>query len=475
MRNKRGNIFINLDWVTVGLILLLMILGWINIYAAVFDETHKSIFDLTQRYGKQLLWILVSIPIAIMLMILDSKFYSVFAYTIFGIGLLLLIAVLLFGVEVNASKSWFEIGSIRIQPAEFMKFMLCLALAQLLSTEGFDIRKFSSLLKIAVLFILPIGLIFLQNDTGTTLVFFALVFVLYREGLNPALFFSCFAFIILFVLSLIVEMHILLIALAGLIMILYYFSGKLNREKKIVVPITTAVILFSILNFNYMFIAVNNETLAFFSIGLIMLVKTIMYIINKSKILLIYMFVLIGVTTYVFSVDYVFDNFLQTHQQNRINEILGKHHDPLGVGYNLNQSKIAIGSGGVSGKGFLQGTQTKYNFVPEQSTDFIFCTIGEEWGFIGSLVVLALFTFLILRILFLAERQRSSFSRIYGYGVASILFFHISVNIGMTIGLAPIIGIPLPFFSYGGSSLWAFTVLIFIFLKLDSDRLEIFR
>lgn len=475
MRNKRGKILANIDWLSIIIIFVLMIMGWVNIYAAVYDESHSSIFDLSQRYGKQLLWIGIAFPISFFIMIIDSKFYSAFAYFIFAIGILSLIAVLIFGVEINSSKSWFEIGNFRVQPAEFMKFMLCLALAQLISSKDFAFSKKSSLLRLSLVIGLPTILVFLQNDTGTALVFFSLIFVFYREGMNSIIFFSFIALIALFILAMVVKILPLFIAVSIIVSFAYYIVSIRNKESKI--------ILIAILILSAIAIFLTNgviESEYFDILGVLIVVSCIIlmlifYLRKKDKNLLLLLGVTAVITVYIFSVDYVFDNMLQEHQQNRINQVLGKHSDPLGVGYNLNQSKIAIGSGGFAGKGFLQGTQTKYNFVPEQSTDFIFCTIGEEWGLIGSSLVLFLLLFLVLRILFLAERQRSTFSRIYGYGVASVLFFHIAINIGMTIGLAPIIGIPLPFFSYGGSSLWAFTILIMIFLKLDSDKLQIFR
>ncbi len=475
-RNKRGNILANIDWVTVIIYLLLVFIGWVNIYSAVFDDSHRSIFDLSQRYGKQLMWIGAAVVLIFIVLITDSKFYSAFAYPLYGIGLLLLVSVLIFGVEVNASKSWFEIGTFRMQPVEFTKITICLALAQFLSSESFSFYKTNKLAVLGVILGLPVLLIFVQNDTGSALVFFAFVFVLFREGLNKVLFFTAFAIIALFIMALVTNLEILLIIVLVTGVVGFILSNGRNITTQIVAYSFILFVTLSIVVYNYSTIfnnkPINLILLNTLVIGVLMLV---MNLIKRNKNLILFFSVIIGITIFVLSVDYIFNNVLQDHQQNRINELLGKNNDPLGVGYNVNQSKIAIGSGGFYGKGFLKGTQTKFNFVPEQSTDFIFCTIGEEWGFIGTTTVLFLFVFLILRILFLAERQRSAFSRIYAYGVASILFFHVAVNIGMTIGLAPVIGIPLPFFSYGGSSLWAFTILLFIFVKLDSDRLQIFR
>jgi rod shape determining protein RodA len=450
-------------------------MGWTNIYSAVYDEVHSSIFDISQRYGKQLLWIGASILIIIVLLITDSKFYSVFAYPIYGIGLLLLINVLFFGIEVNASKSWFQIGDFRVQPVEFTKITICLALAQFLSSESFSFKNPLKLSGLILILGLPITLIFIQNDTGSALVFFSFIFVLFREGLSKILFITAFALIVLFVLALLTNLEILLIVILCAGVFSFLLSSRKGLHSQIV---TYSFLLFTAVSIAIYFSSkINIEPLTLILINIVAncILFIVLHLIRRNKNLIIFCGLIIGVCTFVYSVDYIFNNILQEHQRNRIDALLGKSNDPLGVDYNVNQSKIAIGSGGFSGKGFLQGTQTKYNFVPEQSTDFIFCTIGEEWGFLGTSIVLFLFAFLIIRIIFLAERQRSSFSRIYGYGLASILLFHVVINIGMTIGLAPVIGIPLPFFSYGGSSLWAFTIMLFIFIKLDSDRLQIFR
>ena len=418
MREKT-NIFANIDWITILLFLVLVGMGWINIYAAVYDEEHSSILDTTQRYGKQLIWIAAAIVLAFVILIIDAKFFPAFAYVIYGLSLLSLVAVLMVGREIAGSRSWFQMGSFAIQPAEFAKFATCLALARFLSPATLNIRNFRTRFLAAALISAPAILIFLQNDTGSALVYAAFILVLYREGLSGSILVTGLLVAILFILALVLDKFVLLAILAGLALLMIFFN---RRSKK------------------------NIWTVA----G-----------------------ILVMATGFILSVDYAFDNFLETHQKQRIEILLGKDFDPQGAGYNVHQSKIAIGSGGLTGKGFLQGTQTKYNFVPEQSTDFIFCTVGEEWGFAGSLVVILLFMTLLTRLVILAERQRSAFSRIYGYGVASIFFFHFFINIGMTIGLVPVIGIPLPFFSYGGSSLWAFTILLFIFIKQDANRLSV--
>lgn len=414
------NIYGKIDWTTVWLYIILVLMGWVSVYSSVYDETHSSILDISQRYGKQMIWIIAGGVIAFVIMLTDAKVFNAFAYIIYGISILILIAVLLIGTEISGSKSWFQIGSVAIQPAEFAKFATCLALARYLSSYATDMNVLQTKIVSTALIFTPALLIFLQNDTGSAVVYIALILVLYREGLSGYFLISGVIMVVLFVMTLLINQYIMTGILSVLAVLLYYYNKLLRKRWWIIIGIWLASVAM------------------------------------------------------VFAVDYVFDNFLEEHQKTRINVLLGKESDPKGAGYNVNQSKIAIGSGGLIGKGFLQGTQTKYNFVPEQSTDFIFCTVGEEWGFLGSTAVIGLFVYLLFRLVRMAERQRSDFSRIYGYGVISILFFHFIVNIGMTIGLVPVIGIPLPFFSYGGSSLWAFTILLFIFIKLDANRLALF-
>lgn len=417
MRDEKS-ILNNIDWVIVLLYLLLVFAGWINIYAAVYNDEHKSIVDISQSYGKQLIWIGSSIIIALIILMIDAKFISAFSYVIYVFHILLLIAVLVVGKEIAGSKSWFQIGSFALQPAEFAKYATNLAVAKYLSTLNINIKSPKSLIRVIFLLGIPSVLILLQNDTGSALVYVAFIFVLFRQGMSGNILFIGLIAVILFILTLLVNKFIVIGIIAAITLISVFFLRKNRRD------ILTMIGLFVL------------------------------------------------ISAYVYSVDYAFDNFLEPHHQKRINVLIGKETDLRGAGYNVNQSKIAIGSGGLTGKGFLQGTQTKFKFVPEQSTDFIFCTVGEEWGFLGSFVVIGLFMTLFIRIIIIAERQRSVFSRIYGYGLASILFFHFLINIGMTIGLSPVIGIPLPFFSYGGSSLWAFTILLFIFVKQDASRLE---
>lgn len=473
---QNSSIFKRLDWISILIYLLLVLIGWVNIYSAVYEESHSSIIDLSQKYGKQLIWIGAALLLALVILIIDSKFYTSFAYVLYAVGILLLFAVLIFGIEINASKSWFQFGTFRMQPVEFTKITVCLALAQTMSSRFFSFNEIKSIIKIGIILFLPILLIFIQNDTGSALVFFAFIFVLYREGMSKELFFTGFVLIVLFLLAMLTNLEILLLVVLIASVVIYIISNTRTLQARIMLYL---FLMYSSLSFIFYFYSdIFKEKLLLLiiiNITLNLLTMLILYFTSRIKIILLYFVILLSVSAFVLSVDYIFNNILQPHQQNRITEFLGITDDPLGIGYNVNQSKIAIGSGGLTGKGFLQGTQTKYNFIPEQSTDFIFCTIGEEWGLIGSLTVIFLYTFLILRIIFRSEKQRSSFSRIYGYGAASIIFFHVAVNIGMTVGLTPVVGIPLPFLSYGGSSLWAFTILLFIFIKLDSDRTENLR
>ena len=410
----------SIDMPIILLYITLVLIGWLNIYAAVFDESHASIFDLEKNYGKQLLWIATALFIGLMVLLIDSKFFSVFSFGIYGITLLMLIAVLFFGKYVNGSRSWFEIGSFRLQPAEFAKFATSLVVAKYLSS-GVKMERFSTKISVLGLIGLPMGLILLQGDVGSALTYVAFILVLYREGLSGMVLVIGLLIGIAFILSLLFAKAAILISIAVITAILLY---NFRRKKKIIPVVIAGAAL---------------------------------------------------VATMVVGFSYVFNNVMKQHHRDRINNLVGKEIDIKGAGYNVNQSKIAIGSGRLIGKGFLNGTQTKYDFVPEQSTDFIFCTIGEEYGFVGSVILIGLFLALLLRIIFISERQRSSLSRVYGYGVASILFLHLFVNIGMTIGLVPVIGIPLPFISYGGSSLWSFTILLFILIKLDANRQNIVK
>ena len=469
------NILNNTDWLTVGIYLVLVILGWINIYAAVFDEQHESILDLSQRYGKQLIWIIAAIVLAIAIFLIDTKFYSFFAYIIYALSILLLIGVLLLGEEIHGARSWFQIGSLNLQPSEFTKIATSLALAKYLSSYNLKIKSFQATAWILAIIFSPALLIAIQPDMGSSLVFIAFIIVAYREGFSDVILILGVIMAVLFFLALLLDKLIIFVVIIGLALLVYWMLSRSPKKTFIaaVLIVVPAGLLYLLSRLEL--IVINS----YYIILLAVAVALPFYLIfaYRKRIWNIYLILLlvVGSAAFTFSVDYVFRNVLKEHQQHRVNILLGLESDPLGLGYNVNQSKIAIGSGGFAGKGFLQGTQTKFDFVPEQSTDFIFCTVGEEWGFIGTSIVIGLFLFLLIRLIKIAERQRSDFSRIYGYGVVSILFFHFAVNIGMTIGLLPVIGIPLPFFSYGGSSLWAFTILLFILVRLDATRMELLK
>ena len=418
-RAKR--IFGNVDWTIVYMYLLLLFFGWINIYASQYNDDQTLLLDFSQRHGKQLIFIAISLFVAFIILIIDWKFIEAFSNILYGGIIILLIILLITGEQTAGATSWFNIGNYKFQPSEFAKFITILALAKYLNTHNIKMQAFSTKLKSFIIILVPMLLIILQNDLGTALVFLSLILLLYREGLSGNILILGLVVCILFIVTLLITKFVFSGILVAIALLLFLFSRRKKKEFIVILAGLTMAISF------------------------------------------------------VFSVSYIFNNMLSPHHVKRINILLGREIDPHGAGYNLIQSKIAIGSGGFFGKGFLDGTQTRFDFVPEQSTDFIFCTIGEEWGFFGSLIFIVVFVALLIRVINLAERQRSTFCRIYGYGVASVLFVHFAINIGMTIGLAPVIGIPLPFISYGGSSLIGFTILLFIFLNLDSYRLQILR
>ena len=415
----RNNIVGKIDWWLLLIYLALVIIGVTTIYAAAYNESHPNIFDMSQHYGKQALFLGVSVFMGLIIMLIDAKFFNTFAYVIYGLSILTLLYVLVAGSTIAGSKSWIQIGGFSFQPSEFAKFGTALAVAHYLGGINTDFSKLKTQMVAYAMVLFPMMLVLLQGDAGSALVFLVFILVFYREGMSG---------------------NILLIGLFAVV--LFLLTLWLSKW--------------------------------YVMIGLLVVFAILMFFIERSKKNIWKMIAVFAVSVmFVFSVDFFFYKVLKQHQRTRINIILGIEKDTRGVGYNLHQSKIAIGSGGFSGKGYMQGTMTKYNFVPEQHTDFIFCTIGEEFGWLGSLVLLSLYLALLIRIIMLAERQRSPFSRIYGYAIASIIFFHLMVNIGMTIGLMPVIGIPLPFLSYGGSSLLMFSLMFFVFLKQDAYRMNI--
>lgn len=406
------------DWISIFIYLALILFGWANIYSASLGSTSGSFFDLSQPYGKQALFIVLSVFLVIIVLSIEAKFYQRFSSIIYLVSLLSLAGLFVFGKTISGATSWYSFGSFGLQPSEFAKFATALALAKYLSDIQTNIRRLDHQVKAFIIIAIPALLIIPQPDPGSALVYAAFFFPLYREGLSGFYLATGLSAIAVFILTLVIG------------------------------PIWVAI--------------------AVLSLGLLMFFR------NRKKRpgrVLITFFVIISIAL-SFSVNYIFENVFEQRHRDRFNIVLGKEVDSRGIGYNTNQSEIAIGSGGWFGKGWTEGTQTKGHFVPEQHTDYIFSTVGEEWGFIGSTVVVLLFMALLLRLLILAERQRNQFYRIYGYSVIGILFLHFLVNIGMVIGIFPTVGIPLPFFSYGGSGLWGFTILLFIFIKLDSDRLS---
>ncbi|MDR0385449.1 MAG: rod shape-determining protein RodA [Prevotellaceae bacterium] len=454
------------DLPVVLIYLTLVTFGWLNIYSTQSDAS--EIFDFSKKHGAQFLWAIISILTAITVMFVSRRFYPVFANHIYIAVLLLLILTLLIGTEVKNSKSWLDVGFIRFQPSEIAKLTTSLALAKLLNRYGFKLKSPFEWLKAIAVTALPMGLILLQKDWGSALVFVSFIFVLYRHGMSGwALIFLAFT-IALFIFSLLFPL-IWIISIITLITVGILWVTYGDRKILIGTGISIAATFVVGLACEYIYdIKIGYDKLVTLS-TIVALVTCLIYLFLRNKKIKWYatIFFLCSAML-VYSVDYMYENVLKPHHRNRIEDMLGIKEDIRNAGYNTYQSKVAIGSGGLWGKGFLQGTQTKLNFVPEQSTDFIFCTIGEEWGFVGSFVIISLYLTLLIRLIILAERQKTPFAKTYGYCVVSIIFFHFAVNIAMTIGLAPVIGIPLPFASAGGSSLWSFTVLLFIFLKMDS-------
>jgi rod shape determining protein RodA len=469
---RSESILLRIDKITVLLFLVMITMGWLNIYAAVYNEEHKGLMDISQRYGKQFVWILAAIVLAVFVVIIDNRFYFFFGYFLYGGAILILILVLVFGKEINGAKSWFEFGSINLQPSEFAKAGTALAIARYLNSKGQELTRIRTLLEASAIILLPAFLTALQPDMGSVIIYLAFYIVLFREGLSPYIFISGLLMVILFFITLLFNnlyLTLILIAIAFLLTWVATRKWKLCLAGLTILSVIAAILY--LVDYIY---------LKRIGIELIIMISLILsgfafawYIYRQKAfaVLVMYLF-LLGSILFVNTVDYTFNTILPAHQKERISILLGLKSDPYGTGYNVNQSIISIGSGGLSGKGFLQGTQTKFKFVPKQSSDFIFCTVGEEWGFFGAVLIIGLYTGLLLRLVFLAERQRSFFSRVFGYGVISIFVMHFFINIGMSIGLVPVIGIPLPFFSYGGSSLWGFTLLLFIFLRLDASRTE---
>ena len=481
MASREINIWKSIDWVTVVLYTILVFAGWVSIYAASYDFDNASIFDFNERSGKQLLWIGLSFGIGFVLLMLEARMYEALAYFIYIVLMLLLVATIFLAPDIKGSRSWLVLGPVNLQPAEFAKFATALALARLISSYNFVLVKPANFVRACSLILLPMLLIMMQKETGSALVYGSLAFVLYREGMSGFVLFGGLCAIIYFVVGVkyadvlwgitsVGELSVLVLIMLVIIgmLLVNYRDLIVARNIAFFVAVAGAICyvlsLFGVI-FDWVYVAV----------GVILvscLYLIVVYLQMRVKIIWMIIGFAVASMLFLFSVNYVFTEILEPHQQIRIKVDLDMEEDLRGAGYNVNQSKIAIGSGGLWGKGFLNGTQTKLKYVPEQDTDFIFCTIGEEEGFWGTSLVVIVFIALIFRIMYIAERQRTAFGRVYGYCVASILFFHLAINIGMVIGLCPVIGIPLPFFSYGGSSLWGFTILLFILLRIDAGRLE---
>lgn len=482
MGYRKDSIWKAVDWWAIGLYLILLVCGWFSVCGASYDYGEPNFLDFGTRAGKQLMWMGCSLCLGFVLLMLEDKFYDTYAYLIYGILLLLLFGTIFNPHEIKGSRSWIVLGPVSLQPAEFAKFATALALAKFMGEYTFSMKRKKHMLAALGIILLPMVLIVLQKETGSALVYLSFFLVLYREGMTGSILFAGICAVVYFIVGVRFSADLmpdettpwgafsvwgLIVLLSGL---LFYSYAKLHRRFACyILGVSGGVILLAVL-FSCYVIPFNVVIVEMVLAAAIVLY--LLYLYYRER-LANYMYILVftvGSAVFFYSIDYVFNNVLEAHQKIRIEVLLGITDDPAGAGYNVNQSKIAIGSGGFWGKGFLNGTQTKLKYVPEQDTDFIFCTVGEEQGFFGSALVLLLFTAFILRLMVLSERQTSRFGRVYGYCVLSIFFFHLFINIGMVLGVTPVIGIPLPFFSYGGSSLWGFTILLFVFLRIDAGR-----
>ena len=482
MAYMRGSVWKNIDWWTVGLYLALVIYGWFSICGASYNYGEPEFFDLATRSGKQLMWIGCSLGLGFVLLMLEDRIYDTYAYLIYGILILLLFGTIFNPHEIKGSRSWIVLGPVSLQPAEFAKFATALALAKYIGEYTFSMQRTRNLLTVLAIILLPMMLIILQQETGSALVYLSFFLMLYREGMTGAVLFSGVCAVVFFIVGLRFGTEMmpdemtswgefsvltLIVLLAGIQAWIY--KGRGSCTHMYILGIGGGIILASSL-FSCYVIPFNVCHLQLWLCGALCVFLFLLFLRERLRNYLYIIFFTVASIAFFFSTDYVFNKVLEPHQKVRIEVLLGMKDDPAGAGYNVNQSKIAIGSGGLFGKGFLNGTQTKLKYVPEQDTDFIFCTVGEEQGFVGSATVTLLFMALILRLIILSERQETRFGRVYGYCVLGIFFFHLFINIGMVLGLTPVIGIPLPFFSYGGSSLWGFTILLFVFLRIDATR-----
>ena len=464
----------SIDWKLVIIYLLLVLIGWANIYSSVQSTESTALLDFDNRSGKQFFWILASVGLAIIILfLLSPRVYEGLSVPIYLFAVFLLLAVIVLGVEVKGSRSWFEFGPVRFQPAEISKIATSLMLATVMSQLGYKISRFKDFIITALIILVPMGIIIMQSETGSALVYVGFIFMLYREGLSGWLIFMIGMAILLFILTLTSSTYVALVVLTGVCSFcMMIYSGRGKWWMFFGIPITVALALLpKLLPAGF---AMNPLHILLILVGILTPVAGFVAFRERNRFSQLSLVAMIAGIMLVFSTEYIFKEVLQEHQRKRIEVLLGMKEDPSGVGYNVKQSMIAIGSGGFTGKGYMNGTQTTFGFVPEQSTDFIFCTIGEEWGFVGCSIVILLYVFLIWRIVRNAERSREAFTRIYGYCVACCIFMHLFINVGMTLGLMPVIGIPLPLVSYGGSSLWAFTIMIFIFIALDRNERKYF-
>lgn len=477
------SVFRYLDWPTVILYTLLVLFGAVSIYAASYDFDHASIFSFDEFSGKQLRWIGLSFFISFIILLTDFRMYEAYAYPIYGILILLLIVTIFVAPDIKGSRSWLVLGPMSLQPAEFAKFATALALAKLFSSYNFNLNaRPINYVKALFIIFLPIALILAQKETGSALAYIALFFVLYREGMSGLVLAAALCAVVFFVTTVKYvdevmlslsggQLAVFIMIQVGMVLMTAIYCGAIVVARNLLLWFLLTDGIVTLLS--SLCVAFSGVLAFMIIIGVALVYLAVIYMAKlRDRSMLITIGAAILSVAFMFSVNKVFDDILQPHQQQRIKVSLGIEEDLRGAGYNVNQSKIAIGSGGFAGKGFLNGTQTKLKYVPEQHTDFIFCTIGEEEGFVGASVVLLMFLILILRILAIAERQPTTFARVYAYCVASYFIFHLAINVGMVIGLCPVIGIPLPFFSYGGSSLWGFTFLLFILLRLDASRRE---
>lgn len=481
METKKGNIIAQLDWVTVVLFVILLLFGWLSVCGAGYSFDDASLLDFSRRSGKQLVWIVCSFGVAAFIMLFNENFFRSSAYIIYLAMMVLLLLTIFVAKDHKGSHSWLDIGPLSLQPAEFAKFATALALARFIDTYKFNPSDFRMITRAALFFMVPLILIICQKETGSALVYLVFFLVLYREGMNGLPLFLSFCAVLYFVIGIKfwnvpfadMPFNVGPFVVMTIIQIFTTLMLQFNvEEPRISLTVLAIGIGSTILGLTVAFIAYPFNVVWLQVVSVIVIAIYLLYQAFRNvlqRCIVTACFALLS-TAYLFSCNFVLEHVLQPHQQVRINIILGVEDDPYGAGYNVNQSKIAIGSGGLTGKGFLKGTQTKLRYVPEQDTDFIFCTIGEEQGFLGTTAVLFLYAAFILRLFWLAERQSSVFGRAIGYSVGSIFLFHVFINVGMVLGITPVIGIPLPLFSYGGSSLWGFTILLFVFLRIDCER-----